>query len=361
MNMSHEIRTPMSGILGFTELLSRPMLSGEEKEGYLEIIKSSGQRMLNTVNDIIEVSKIETGQVRVNFTPVDLCQSVHEIFSFFKNEVEKKGLELIADFEENREIIETDPTKFNSILSNLIKNAIKFTDTGYIKVGCRKEQDEIIFYVEDSGIGIPENRQEAVFNRFEQAEIGNSRAFQGSGLGLSIVKSYTEMLGGKIWLESEPGKGSKFFFTIPYKSTHTDSAPTRSGEISELELLKARQLTILIADDEKDTDLLLTILLNDIAKKFLSASNGIEAVEICKNNPDIDLIMMDLKMPEMDGLEATRRIREFNKKVIIIAQTAFAFRDDSKKALEAGCSEYISKPFNEKTLFRVISKAINNS
>lgn len=360
MNMSHEIRTPMNGILGFTELLKRPLLSGEEQKEYLEIIKSSGQRMLNTVNDIIEVSKIETGQIKLKLSPVDICKSVNEIYSFFKNEVANKGLELIAAFEAKNEIIETDPTKFNSILTNLIKNAIKFTDNGYIKVGCRRENDELLFFVEDSGIGIPENRQEAVFNRFEQADIGDSRVFQGSGLGLAIAKSYVEMLGGKIWVKSEPGKGSTFYFSLSYQPIKEDTSPENAMGNSDIEFLKARRLTFLIADDEKDSDLLLSILLNEISDKILSASSGSEAIEICKNNPDIDVIMMDLKMPGIDGLEATKQIREFNKNVIIIAQTAYAFLDDREKALEAGCSEYISKPYKEEELFRVINKALNN-
>lgn len=257
------------------------------------------------------------------------------------------------------EPVQTDPTKFNSILTNLIKNAIKFTDAGYIKVGCKKNPEEIQFYVEDSGIGIPEDRKEAIFNRFEQADIGDSRAYQGSGLGLSIAKSYTEMLGGRVWLESEPGKGSTFYFTIPGYTGEKESAPLPAADVNDLELLKAHHLKFLIADDEKDSDLLLSILLYDISDKIFSASNGIEAVEICKKNPDIDIILMDLKMPVMDGMEATRRIREFNNEVIIIAQTAYAFMDDREKALKAGCSDYLSKPFKEKELFRIISKTVN--
>lgn len=202
-NMSHEIRTPMNGILGFTNLLANPQLSGAEKAEYIDIIQKSGQRMLNTVNDIIEISKIETGQVKPFINPVNICKVIEDLVVFFEREAEQKGLGFNYDKQTDPGTILTDLTKFTSIMSNLIKNALKYTDKGSVPVGCKEGENYALFFVRNTGIGIPANRQKAVFNRFEQADIGDTRAFQGSGLGLSIAKSYVEMLGGEIWVESE--------------------------------------------------------------------------------------------------------------------------------------------------------------
>ncbi len=223
-NMSHEIRTPMNGILGFAELLKKPKLTGEQQEKYISIIKKSGERMLNIINDIVDISKIESGQMTLVFKESNINEQLEYIHTFFKSEAETKGIKLVIknNLPLTQAIAQTDREKVFAILTNLVKNAIKFTDQGSIEFGCKPNGALIEFFVKDTGIGIPKDRQLAIFDRFIQADIEDSRAFQGAGLGLSISKAYAEMLGGKMWVESEEGKGSVFYFTISYNLQHNE-------------------------------------------------------------------------------------------------------------------------------------------
>jgi CheY-like chemotaxis protein len=370
-NMSHEIRTPMNGILGFAELLKTPDLTGAEQMEYIGIIKKSGDRMLNIINDIVDISKIEAGQVKVFISETKINEQTEFLYSFFKPEVEKKGVQLILrnGLPGNEAIIKTDKEKVYAVLTNLIKNAIKFTKTGSIEIGYIKNVVPVAvaaehapllplqlkFYVKDTGFGVPKNRQHAIFDRFVQADIDDTRAFQGAGLGLSISRAYVEMLGGTMWVESEEGKGSTFYFTIPYYAESEQNHLIQNTMINE-ENSQNKKLKILIVEDDETSEMLISIAVRNLSKEILKVRTGIAAIETCRANPDIDLVLMDIKMPEMDGYEATRQIREFNKDVCIIAQTAFGLVDEKEKALLSGCNDYISKPLDIAFLKALIMK-----
>ena len=365
-NMSHEIRTPMNGILGFTNLLNKPNLTGEEQQKFINIIQKSGDRMLNTVNDIIDISRIESGLVELSVSEVNINEQLKYLHSFFTPEAAKKGIQLVFknDISEQDNRIITDLEKFNSIITNLIKNAIKFTNQGAIELGyiINKENGsaKVEFYVKDSGIGIPKDRQKAIFDRFVQADIEDKQANQGSGLGLAISKAYAEMLGGKIWLDSEEDLGSIFYFTIEYNSASESKSITKNDE----QILKddsiSGKLSILVVEDDETSQDLISILVEKFAEKIINVSSGSEAVEVCRNNTDIDLILMDIQLPDMNGYEATQHIRQFNKDVVIIAQTAYALTGDKEKAMNMGCNDYISKPINKSELDELINKYLMN-
>jgi len=359
-NMSHEIRTPMNGIMGFLDLLQNPELTAKNRLNYLSIARKSSERLLSTINDIIEISKIEAGQTEINLSEVDLYELMDFFHVFFKPEVEQKELlfKFVNPFRTPAFKIQTDKNKLESIIGNLLKNAIKFTNTGQIEFGCEVKAGQLLFYVKDSGIGIPEDRQSAVFQRFVQAETKIARPHEGSGLGLSIAKAYAEMLGGNLWLKSIPGNGSTFFFSMNYTM---DLALAKIPQPeATAETLMPGGISILIAEDDPSSYSYLEALLLDEGFTLIHANNGLEAISLLKGNPHVSLILMDIKMPEMDGLQATREIRKFNALIPIIAQTAYAMPADMQSALDSGCSDYISKPVKIDSLLKAIRKALKN-
>ncbi|MBK9357789.1 MAG: PAS domain S-box protein [Bacteroidales bacterium] len=361
-NMSHEIRTPMNGILGFSELLKNPGLTGKQQQEYIGIIEKSGIRMLDIINDIVDISKIEAGLMNVNIRETDINEKIEFIYMFFKPQVEEKGMQLQYKntLPRKEAIIKTDNEKVNSILTNLVKNAIKFSEKGSIEFGYEQKENDLEFYVKDTGIGIPKERQEAIFERFIQADISDKMARQGAGLGLSISKAYVEMLGGRIWVESEEGKGTTFYFTLPYntgpdKKETSEKSVSAQNETNQI-IPGVPQLKTVIAEDDETSELLISINIKEFSKEIIKVRTGNEVVEVCRNNPDIDLILMDIQMPGMNGYEATRLIRQFNPNVIIIAQTAFGLTGDKEKAIDAGCNDHIAKPISKDELIVLIHK-----
>jgi len=358
-NMSHEIRTPMNGILGFTNLLLEPDLGEDTREKYIEIIHKSGERMLNTVNDIIEISKIQSGLTEVKNSEINVGKELINLLEFFQPQAQQKGLVLSLESEVTSLLIHTDISKFESILTNLIRNAIKYTDTGKIEISFGIKDGFVQFCVKDTGIGVPQNRMNAIFNRFEQADIEDKRVFQGSGLGLAIAKSYVEMLGGKIWVESTEGKGSTFCFTVPYLSETIKPDLTIKDEKTENNKKPLSQVKILVVEDDEVSADFLQIILMNVATNIIKVNSGEKAIELCKTHPDINVVLMDIKMPGISGFEATKRIREFNKEIIIIAQTAYALSGDKEKAIEMGCNDYIAKPVKQTELIELITKYLS--
>ncbi|MEL7586865.1 MAG: PAS domain S-box protein [Prolixibacteraceae bacterium] len=357
-NMSHEIRTPMNGILGFLELLSEPDLEEESKKDFIEIVNKSGRRLLDTINDIVEISKIEAGESKVLYTDVNVEEVLKFHHDFFLPQATEKGLHLIIlqQITGTRAFIRTDRHKLDGILTNLIKNALKFTQQGRIELGNYLEKEWLVFYVKDSGRGISPERLEAIFERFVQADQNLTRAHEGSGLGLSITKAHVNALGGKISVESEPGKGSTFIFKIPYTQAKAQETTEASGV--SLSSVSSKEITILIAEDDESSYQYLRFILEKENFNLIHTLNGEDTIAVVRNNPGISLVLMDIKMPGMDGLEATVEIRKFNKTVPIIAQTAYALSNDDEKAKQAGCNDYIAKPINRAKLFKLIEKYV---
>ena len=369
-NMSHEIRTPMNGILGFAELLKETDLKNEEQKKYIRIIEKSGNRLLNTINDIIDISKIESGQMEISVSSMNINEVNETFYDFFKPDSEKKGLQFVCSnsLPSSEAEILTDKHMLEGILTNLIKNAFKFTDKGIVEFGytlTEATSEPVLntpgepflrFFVKDTGSGIPGDKLDVIFERFIQADIFDSKALQGTGLGLAISKAYVEMLGGKIWVESKEGEGSVFYFTIPYKTRRLPLSSMNKENLPEGLCLKIKKLKILIADDDETSDLLVTEIINEKINDIMHVGTGDYAVDYCRKNPGLDLVLMDVKMPGMNGYEATHRIRQFNKDVVIIAQTAYGLSGDREKAIASGCNDYIAKPINKDELLRIIQQ-----
>jgi PAS domain S-box-containing protein len=354
-NMSHEIRTPMNGILGFADLLRQTDLTNEEHQKYIEVIQKSGHRMLNIINDLIDISKIEAGQLEIIIKPTNVNKILDNFLAFFHPEASarKVSLTCVKGLSESQSIIRTDEIKLSQIISNLIKNALKFTNEGKIEFGYSLKNNLLEFYVRDTGTGIEPQDQQVIFERFRQADNRKDRITEGSGLGLSISKAFLEKLNGRIWVESEIGNGSVFYFTLPYSPVF--DADEHVSNFSET-LLDAHAQTILVAEDDDSSVVFINEILRKINAKLLHVADGEKAVKYVKERPEIDLVLMDIKMPVMDGLEATRLIKKIRPGLPVIAQTAFASFNDNENALRAGCDDYITKPIDRHQFLEMVRK-----
>ena len=349
-NISHEIRTPMNGIIGFSELLKDPLLSGEEQSEYLSLIQQSGNRMLALINDLMAISKIDARELKLQQTETPLNRLMQDLLAFFKLQADKKGLRLTLSkgLSDEASIISIDSLKLNQILTNLIQNALKFTNKGGIDIGYTRNDGTLHFFVIDSGIGIPGENKNRIFDRFHQVDNSLTRNHEGAGLGLSISKALVEMLGGSIKVESVEGAGSSFSFTIPYNPLHL---PTADCQLPT-------SPCILLAEDDAVSTLLIKRNLKGENLTILSAENGWEAVELLQHHPEIKLVLMDLKMPIMNGFEATKLIKQKHPDLPIIAQSAFTSKEEMQKAKEAGCTDFISKPISKSELLEKMHKLL---
>jgi signal transduction histidine kinase/ActR/RegA family two-component response regulator len=351
-NMSHEIRTPMNGIIGFCDLLQEEDLSEEQRHKYLDIVTKSSNQLLNVVNDILDVSLIETGNIQANEDQIQLNEFLDHIYKSTKVSLTSNKISILLSKGQEKENVSivTDAVKLEQIFTNLLGNAKKFTTEGYIEFGYEFRKDEILFFVKDTGIGISEEFIDSVFDRFNRAEIETTKTIGGTGLGLAICKGNVELLGGEIWVESVPNFGSRFYFTIPY----VKGSVVKELEGKKSEYGKYENISIVIAEDEESNFIYMAEVLEELKLDIIWAKNGREAVDICKQNNNVKMVLMDIKMPELNGYEATQQIREFNKELPIVAQTAFALGDEKSKALKSGCNAYLSKPFKKSDLISLL-------
>jgi two-component system CheB/CheR fusion protein len=357
-NVSHEIRTPISGMVGFASLLRKEDLDVETKKLYIDIIESSSKQLLNLVNDIIDISRIEAGELKMSKAPCELHKILKEtetLFEQLKHARGKQNLKIRLNLSGKDEalFIVTDPDRLKQILINLIGNALKFTETGGVDFGYELENDRLKFYVSDTGIGMSEDDLKLVFERFKRTEQAHKK-YEGTGLGLAITKGLLDLLGGDISVHSEVGRGSVFTFTIPYEPSKPEQVKSPEEQVTDTERLRGKK--ILIAEDEKINRMYLEIILKDLPIQIFWARNGLEAVEIFSENRDINLVLMDIKMPLMDGEEAMQKILAWKPGTRIVAQTANALSSDREKYLESGFVDHISKPIDKKQLIRIMEK-----
>jgi len=354
-NITHEIRTPMNSIVGFTSLLDDKSLDDETRNSYISVIKQSSTQLLNIVNDIIEISNLEAGIIKLSLQDVNINKMLENLFVQFRDKADQQKLEFVLKpgFKDTELIVNTDPTKFLQVMTNLLSNAFKYTTKGKIEFGYIVEKEQLKFFVSDTGPGILPEHREKIFDRFFRIEHSSNQKREGTGLGLAISKGYVELLGGRIWCESVHGKGSTFFFTIPH---HQIFAGKEKKHYDKLDTTACK--TILIAEDDYNNYLFINILLTKNGFNTIHAINGKEAVEIIKSGVKVDLIIMDIKMPEMDGYEATQIIKKLNPDLPIISLTAYALPEDREKSLDAGCVDYLTKPVSLESLINIVKKYI---
>ncbi len=358
-NISHEIRTPMNAIMGFSEFLLQPRLSKAKIKDFVQIINSSSHQLLSIINDIIDSSKIETGQLTINYELVNINNLLNELFIMYKKLAELKNLSLHNSYERPNDLIQvyTDGNRIKQIFCNLLNNAIKFTKEGKIEIGYRIKGNFIELYVKDTGIGIAEENQALIFQRFKQVKQTGDVIYGGTGLGLSISKALIEKMGGTITVNSKPGIGSAFIFAIPFiRKTEDNNSliEDKSGKH-----INWNKKIILLVEDEINNHAYFEELLSDTNVKVLHAWDGKEAIEQIKKYSDISLVLIDIKMPILDGYKATQIIKQIRPKLPVIAQTAYALSNDREQALKAGCDNYFAKPIDKGVFIEVLNSYLS--
>jgi PAS domain S-box-containing protein len=365
-NMSHEIRTPMNSIIGFSNLLASEQIQDLQKKEFVQYIRTSSEVLLNLVDDIIDIAKIEAGQLNIVKKDCELHVLGNELLTTSlesRKKFNKQQIQLIfvPDPAYPELYLKTDPFRLRQVLINLINNAIKFTEKGSVKFGYSIKEDKILeFFIEDTGIGLSRNELDQIFERFKRSRHSEEKNITGTGLGLAISKNLVQLLGGDMWVDSIPGTGTTFRFTIPYlKSTHL---PPHADSRNQAETTyNWKNVRILIAEDDMQNFTFLHEILQKTQSEILHARNGKEAVNLFKNNSGIQLVLMDIQLPEMDGIEASRRIKAINRSVPIIAQTAFAMSGDRDKLKQAGFDDYLAKPLDIQLVLAVINRHLGEA
>jgi PAS domain S-box-containing protein len=356
-NISHEIRTPLNAIIGFSSFLGRQDITPAMRNEYLNIISQSNNQLLSIIDDILNISHIEADQVVIHKTIVDAQVILQNLYRQYDPVAAKKGLDfrLHVPYSGPDAVIMTDDNKIIAIVTNLLNNAFKFTHEGSVELGSTLSGDFIEFYVSDTGIGIPEEEHARIFDRFYQIDKTTAKLYGGMGLGLSISAAYAKLIGGHISLDSSPGKGSRFTLSVPYSKAETILPPTDLQKpVGKNTPLSGR--TILIAEDEDSNYAYIGELLKSLGYKTLRAYNGLDVIDICSANSDIDLILMDIRLPLKDGYESASEIHKFRPHLPIIAQTSYGFPDDLGTAIEKGFIDYITKPFSREQLTLLLDK-----
>ncbi len=359
-NMSHEIRTPLNGILGFSELLRIKELTDEKKDKYIKLIMSNGDQLIRIIDDIVDISLIESNQLKIypiDFSLSKLNAEIIEFFELYKSTIEKSHVDLVTDLkiDTERDIIRSDPFRLKQVLMNIIRNGFKFTDKGYVKLGCYPSDKAIMYFVEDSGVGVEPGKKDIVFDQFRQGDESLSRKYSGTGLGLSISKGIIRKMGGKIWIDEEYTKGFRVCFTIPLVLSDVYLVKNPSGLTTSKSMEKIRNKRILIVEDHDVSYEYLVEVLKPYHAVISRANDGKKAIDLIKQQ-DFDMVLMDINLPVMDGVSATLEIRKFNRVMPIIAQTAYAMESEKSNILASGCTDIISKPINSKDLLELIEQ-----